>query len=177
MTKKVFLKILLPTVVIIIIGLLFYVGLHIKWANFFSPGELSIAHAKLDSSANCQACHTKGKQLESGKCLVCHEEIKEKKKLGRGLHSNASEECVDCHSEHHGRESNIAYFDLENFDHSRTGWKLEGLHNDLKCGTCHKKETYLLDKTECIDCHEDIHEGENGDDCAECHSQHTFKME
>ena len=177
MAKKFFLKILLPTVVILIIGLLFYEGLHINWSHFFSPGKLSIAHAKLDLSGDCQACHTKGKQLDIGKCLACHEKIKEKKELGRGLHSKASGTCLHCHSEHHGREYNVAYFDLKNFDHSITGWKLEGLHNDLKCETCHKKDTYLLDKTKCIDCHEDIHEGENGDDCGECHSQHTFKME
>jgi len=82
-----------------------------------------------------------------------------------------------CHSEHHGLESNIAYFDLENFDHSRAGWELEGIHDRLKCVVCHKKDSYLMDKKNCIDCHQDIHEGENGDDCAECHSQDTFEME
>ena len=172
-------KIFLAIVVIIIIGFLFYIGFHFKWSKLFSPGELSTAHAELDMSGDCQACHTKGKQLDWAKCLGCHEEIKEKKDLGSGLHSLASEECLDCHSEHHGRETNIAYFDLEDFDHSRAGWKLEGIHSALKCLACHKKDTYLLDKTNCVDCHQDqdIHEGENGDDCAECHSQDTFRME
>ena len=177
MIKNIFLKIFLPLVLLIIIGFLFSRYFHFRWSKLFSPGQLSEAHSTLDESGDCQACHTKGNRLDNDKCLGCHEEIKEKRESGLGLHSRASEECLDCHSEHHGLKCNIAYFDAENFDHSRAGWKLEGIHNELKCGTCHRKETYLLDKTRCIDCHQDIHEGENGDDCAECHSQDTFKME
>ena len=173
MIKRVFLSI----IVIIAIGFLTYKGLETRWPKLFSPGQLSAAHAKLDLSGDCQACHTKGKQVDNGKCLGCHKEIKERRDSGSGLHSLASEECLVCHSEHHGLESNIAYFDHHNFDHSRAGWELEGIHDRLKCEVCHKKDSYLMDKKNCIDCHQDIHEGENGDDCAECHSQDTFKME
>jgi len=174
MKKKYFLSLLLFSIIILF---LFYTGLHIRWSRMLSPGALSLAHAELDLSEDCQACHTKGKQIENGKCLECHGEIRDKMDLGLGLHGLASEECLDCHSEHHGEETNIAYFDKENFDHTKTGWLLEGRHRLLKCEACHIKGTFLLDKTECAHCHQDFHEGEYGNECAECHTQDTFRME
>ena len=172
--KKYLLSLIL---LIIIIVILFYIGFHIRWSKMLSPGALSLAHAELDLSGNCQACHTKGKQIDNSKCLDCHEEIRDKMDLDLGLHGQASEECLDCHSEHHGLETNIAFFDKENFDHTKTGWLLEGRHILLKCEACHTRDTFLLDKTECIHCHQDFHDGEYGKDCAECHNQDTFRME
>ena len=115
-------KYLLPLLLLIIIlVVLSYVGLQIRWSKMLSPGELSLAHAELDLSEDCQACHTKGKRIDNGKCLDCHEEIREKMDLDLGLHGHASEECLDCHSEHHGLETDIAYFDKENLDNNRKG--------------------------------------------------------
>ena len=174
MIKKYFLSLLL---FILIMACLFYIGLHIKWSKMLAPGALSLAHAELDLSEDCQSCHTKGKQIDYDKCLDCHEEIRDKMDSKSGLHGIASEECLDCHSEHHGPEANIAYFDEANFDHTKTGWLLEGRHRLLKCEACHLKDTFLLDNTECVHCHQDFHEGEYGQDCAECHNQDTFRME
>ena len=174
MTKKYFLSLLS---FIIIIVFLFYAGSHIRWSKMLSPGALSSAHAEQDLSEDCQACHTKGMQVDNEKCLECHGEIKDKMDLDSGLHGHAADECLDCHSEHHGEEANIAYFDRENFDHTKTGWVLEGRHRLLKCEACHIEETFLLDKTDCSYCHQDFHDGEYGNDCAECHNQDTFRME
>ena len=170
-------KILLPIISIIILGLLFYKGSQMRWAKLFSPGELSLAHAELELSGECDACHTKGKKLDTQKCFECHDDINNLRKSGSGLHGQELEPCLDCHSEHHGRNSDIAYFDMTNFDHRKVGWPLEGMHKKLRCDVCHESDSYLLTKTACIDCHADIHEGENGKDCAECHHQDSFKVE
>jgi hypothetical protein len=172
-------KVLLPLISVIILGLLFYKGLKVRWANLFSPGALSSVHAELDKTGKCDACHTKGKQLETAKCLDCHKEIKEKRQAGSGLHGREKDACFACHSEHHGREADIAFFNKDAFDHSKAGWALEGMHKKLRCEACHQEKSYLMAGTECFDCHheQDVHWGENGKDCAECHNQDTFKLE
>ena len=96
-------------ILIFLIGiiLVFCIGSRVKWANLFSPGELSRAHEEFDESGDCGVCHVKGKQLDDSKCLGCHEEIKEKIDAGRGLHAHTSEDCFYCHSEHHGKDYNF----------------------------------------------------------------------
>ena len=169
--KKIFGLIILS----IIITLALYMAFHIEWSRAFSPGALSKAHKDFDHLAQCKACHAKGRKLDNGKCLACHEEIGRRIKKSSGLHARISHECSGCHSEHHGREYNPIHFDKETFEHNTTGWQLEGIHALLRCTTCHLKNTYLLDTIECVHCHQDIHEGENGQDCGECHNQDSFE--
>lgn len=172
-------KVLFSLLSIIILGSLFYKGLQTKWANLVSPGELSLSHAKIDKSGNCNACHARGKQIDTEKCLACHKEIKEKRETHSGFHGKTTKECINCHTEHYGRSTDITYFDEKHFDHSVTGWKLEGIHKKLQCQTCHGKKNYLMVSGECVHCHQsdDIHHGENGRDCVECHNQDSFKVE
>lgn len=162
---------------IIIIFLLLYGVFQIRWSNLFSPGELSVAHAEFDKSGDCGACHTRGMRLDNGKCLDCHEEIKGETVKEYGLHGRASTECSLCHSEHHGREYNLSYLDIETFDHSTTGWSLDGVHDLLKCEACHSKDSYLLEMHECVFCHEDIHLGQLGPECHRCHDAESFEIE
>lgn len=161
---------------ILIIVFVIFLCVSVKWSKLFSPGELSSAHAQLDDSGQCNACHTRGKQLDWEKCLGCHKEIKTKADKKQGIHGTASRDCILCHSEHHGRELKTYYLDKETFDHSRTGWKLEGLHALLKCEACHLNGSYSLDKTECVHCHHDIHLGQLGTQCAKCHNAETFNI-
>lgn len=158
-------------------ALAFYTCFNIRWSVMLAPGDLSLAHAEQDLSEDCQACHTKGKQIDNAKCLECHVEIQDKMDLNRGIHDNSATDCLNCHTEHHGKETNIAYFDMEHFDHAKTGWLLEGRHRLLICEACHLNDSFLLNKTDCIHCHKDFHEGEYGNDCSECHNQDSFRME
>ncbi|MGA1824369.1 MAG: hypothetical protein ACMUIP_06860 [bacterium] len=167
-------KVLLMIAFIIALLGSFYIASHIGWSRAFSPGLLSKAHEDLDTSSECNACHTKSQGLDNGKCLSCHETIKLKIKGGKGLHARVSHECSQCHSEHHGRGYKQIHFNKDNFDHNTTGWQLKGIHSLLKCTTCHQDNTYLLDKTDCVHCHKDVHKGENGTDCGECHNQNSF---
>ena len=63
---------------IILIVFIFYLGFKVKWSKLFSHGVLSEAHEEMEKSGECNACHTKGQKLDFDKCLVCHNEIKEK---------------------------------------------------------------------------------------------------
>jgi hypothetical protein len=179
-------KVLFSFLSIIILGSLFYKELQIKGANLISPGKLSLSHAQIDKSGKCDACHTRGKQIDTEKCLACHKEIEERKETHSGFHGKTTKECINCHTEHYGRSTDITYFDEKHFDHSVTGWTLEGIHKKLQCQACHSKKNYLNGKknylmvsAECVFCHQkdDIHHGENGRDCAECHNQDSFKVD
>ena len=86
--------------IIAFIVFIFYLGFKITWSKLFSHGVLSEAHEELEKSGECKACHTKGQKLDIEKCLLCHEEIKEKIEANSGLHAKTSKECANCHSEH-----------------------------------------------------------------------------
>ncbi|MGA1839459.1 MAG: hypothetical protein ACMUIU_02450 [bacterium] len=160
---------------IVLIIFVFYLGFKVKWSKLFSHGVLSEVHKELEKSGECNACHTKGQKLDFDKCLLCHEKIKEKIESNSGLHAKASKECVNCHSEHHGESYNLIHLDIERFDHNSTGWPLNGKHALLRCTVCHSKESYLLDKNRCRDCHYDIHLGQLDTDCDKCHNEENFK--
>lgn len=155
-----------------------------------SPGDLTQSHADLEGISNCTQCHELGKQVSSAKCLECHEDIKELITADRGLHAHPdtrSKDCFSCHSEHHGRKFDMVRFNQDNFDHSLTGYDLEGQHDAIECRDCHKKEfieeqeissrdgTFLGLSTDCVACHDDFHQGTLGEDCASCHNLEAFR--
>ncbi|MGA1867528.1 MAG: hypothetical protein ACMUJM_03165 [bacterium] len=168
-------KFVLIFLIIIIISL-FYAAFHIRWIRLFSPGALSYAHENFDKEGKCDACHTQGKRLDNKKCLDCHTMIKIKYEASSGLHGNKEKMCSDCHSEHHGKNYDLAYFDIASFDHSTTGWALGGKHDLLRCEACHKGDSYLLDDRSCIDCHKDVHLGQLGKECNTCHKVDSFNV-
>lgn len=164
------------------------------WAQL-SPGELHKSHAFLEGVTNCTKCHSSGKKITSQKCLACHTILKERIEAGKGLHANPEyKNCVDCHSEHHGRNFKLIYWEKgqENFDHTLTGYPLEGGHTKLKCNQCHKPEfqvikSVLLEKKKdlnktllgldkaCLNCHIDEHRSQLSQDCLSCHVMEAWK--
>ncbi len=156
----------------------------------FSPGPLTNAHADLEGNFNCTQCHEVGNQVSSTKCLDCHKELKERVDRDLGYHSSKEvkgKECIECHSEHHGRNFEMYRIDEESFDHDLTGYPLEGGHQQVDCKECHKrdfitvpsarklKNTYLGLGLECINCHDDWHQGTlSYNDCAACHNVDAF---
>lgn len=119
------------------------------------------SHAKL----NCKQCH-RGEQLEQvagTACIDCHQ--------NDDTHlAQRGEQCGDCHSENTWSEST--------FNHSRaTDFPLKGKHRELACESCHRRSTATdTPSNECIDCHrsQDIHEGNQGENCARCHSDSSW---
>jgi hypothetical protein len=155
-----------------------------------SPGDLADVHAYLEGISNCTKCHVLGDKVSNEKCLQCHVELKSQVDLGRGYHSSIQvkgKQCVTCHNDHHGRKFQIIRFNKETFDHSLTGYKLQGAHAKKGCSDCHKpalitnpkiknkKYTYLGLGTSCSNCHTDYHQNTLPSLCENCHGNDSFK--
>lgn len=155
-----------------------------------SPGDLVRNHAHLEGMSNCTKCHTLGKKVSDEKCLACHLEIKVRIEQKRGYHASAEIEgksCASCHNDHHGRNFQIIRFNTEKFDHRLAGYPLEGAHDGKSCKDCHnadfirdsnlkkKAGTFLGLNTECLNCHQDYHQGTLSANCKECHGMKSFK--
>lgn len=176
--------------IIFILLLLFFNVLMFNALAQISPGELCEAHAHLEGMSNCTLCHVLGDKVTDQKCLDCHKEIKSRIDQKKGYHASSeigTKQCINCHSDHHGRKFDIVHFKTENFNHKLTGYALEGKHTEKKCEDCHKKEnisdadikkkkfTYLGLGTECLSCHEDYHQKTLSSNCLNCHDYQEFK--
>jgi hypothetical protein len=62
------------------------------------------------------------------------------------------------------------------FDHSATGFPLNGMHRSLDCRECHPDLVFRETPRECSACHIDPHNGELGGDCARCHTPVSFTI-
>jgi len=155
-----------------------------------SPGDLAKPHAHLEGLSNCTKCHILGEKVSNDKCLECHTELKQRIDKQKGYHSSTDvkgKECVKCHNDHHGRNFEMIRFDTENFNHSLTGYQLEGAHARKDCEECHKSEfitnqeikkkdyTFLGLNTSCLSCHNDYHQKTLDTDCASCHDFEAFQ--
>jgi hypothetical protein len=125
------------------------------------------------ASADCLLCHKKMQQngletqkfkgLSYGKCTSCHKDV----------HSNKfGQNCTQCHSE-------VSFHQIKginNFNHTRTNYPLEGKHQAVACASCHKSGyTKEIRYNLCANCHTDYHKKQfavqgRSPDCAECHS-------
>lgn len=117
-------------------------------------------------NTECEACHdTQAFGETAGDCVACHRED--------DSHNGVfDDDCKSCH--------NPVAWDLWLFDHNtRSDFKLEGAHVDVRCNDCHRGPLTSMRKTggRCADCHrsDDIHDGEFGSDCGRCHGPESFK--
>lgn len=174
-----------------LLAALFVLPLHAQ----LSPGELHQSHAFLEGLKNCTRCHSSGNRISPDKCLACHVALKERIQANQGLHARQEyRNCVDCHSDHHGRNFEMIFWKggQENFDHSQTGYPLEGAHARQECRACHRgehiagkarlleqkislKRTFLGLNRDCLSCHVDEHRGQVGKECLNCHEMEKWK--
>ena len=165
-----------------------------------SPGPLAKAHQSLNGSSNCLKCHAVSTSSPSFRCIECHREIGDELQQHKGLHATFSQSgplgsaCVKCHSDHNGENFALLHWDPtpKGFDHSRTGYLLDGKHAGVGCRSCHTaqhisaparallsakdlKRTWLGLSSNCLTCHEDKHQGRFGTNCAQCHSTVDWK--
>lgn len=123
---------------------------------FVSPGPLAEDHAHLESLTQCLECHEPGAGVTADRCTACHERVGEQLKTGKGFHADKSA-CGTCHPDHRGRDAALTRIEgLEDFDHSVTGFPLDGAHVDADCEACHTEEGEWtgLEPT-CHTCHRD----------------------
>jgi len=165
-----------------------------------SPGPLARAHQSLDGGSNCTKCHTVSTRSPSFRCTDCHKEIANELQQNRGLHATFPRSsiegaaCIKCHSDHNGADFQMVHWNPTpgGFDHSKTGYNLDGKHVGVGCRACHTAQhipaqaralltTKDLNRTwfgltpGCLNCHEDKHQGRLGTDCARCHSTLGWK--
>ncbi len=123
---------------------------------FVSPGPLAQDHAHINGLMQCIECHEPGTGITAERCTKCHEWVGEQLETGEGFHHDKTE-CASCHPDHRGRDAALTDLKaLEAFDHSVTGFPLEGGHADAECEACHEEEGEFtgLDPT-CHTCHRD----------------------
>lgn len=144
------------------------------------PGKVIEGHAK--NEKECTSCHERfSKGTQAKLCLDCHDKVAGDITARKGYHGRSphvrDKACSVCHTDHKGRDAIIVLLDRELFDHSHTDFALDGAHRRAQCSTCHKEEKAWRDAPGlCIDCHreQDVHKGEFGEKCADCHSSSTW---
>jgi hypothetical protein len=85
-------------------------------------------------------------------------------------HGRFHGECALCHGAEGWSPAKIS----PRFDHARFGFALEGAHAAAGCRACHASLDFSQEKTTCVSCHQDAHQGELGLDCARCHTPRSF---
>jgi hypothetical protein len=165
-----------------------------------SPGPLAKAHSFLDGPTQCTECHEISFGGAQFKCLECHKEIATRLAAHEGYHASlfpkgaTGKDCVTCHSDHNGRDFDLIHWvpSKQQFDHSKTGYPLEGKHAGLACNECHNAQgippsqrasilvkdlnrTFLGLSNECVSCHADQHHGQLGTKCENCHIETSWK--
>ncbi len=113
----------------------------------------------------CNNCHVDTRYTQTPtNCISCH--INNDDHEGR-----FGTDCATCHTEESWTP--IA------FDHSQySEFLLKGKHEIIECEACHTSTSpSQVVATACIDCHVsiDIHRGQNGSDCATCHTEAGWK--
>ncbi len=83
-------------------------------------------------------------------------------------HKNMSMRCTVCHTTENWKRIH--------FDHSTTGFDLEGQHKMLKCRSCHDIKDFSAVSSDCADCHTDFHQGRLYHDCSLCHTPKNWVL-
>jgi hypothetical protein len=79
-------------------------------------------------------------------------------------------DCETCHNTRNWRDWD--------FDHNKTGFKLQHGHAGLQCIDCHTTQvTKIGQSAGCASCHSnvDTHNGAYGEKCGQCHSDATWR--
>ena len=76
--------------------------------------------------------------------------------------------CEGCHS--------VEGWRRVTFDHSKTGFPLDGRHITTSCRACHGSSQDFTEPvaTSCAACHRDVHLGEFGTRCSSCHDPSSW---
>ncbi|WP_319592237.1 hypothetical protein [uncultured Draconibacterium sp.] len=79
-------------------------------------------------------------------------------------------DCLDCHT----TEGWTFTEATARFSHDLTDFVLEGQHTVADCKACHTTLVFSEAKSNCIDCHNDMHNNTVGLDCSRCHDSQSW---
>lgn len=165
-----------------LLGLVFALGPATVWAqtleSALSPGPLTRSHAKVEN--DCAECHVRFKPGgQDGRCVACHKDVGKDIQDRSGLHGRQPQQvCRSCHTDHRGRDMNIAPLDQKAFDHKLTDYVLKGKHVSVECKSCHVAgKKFSAAPSDCLSCHrkDDKHKGSLGLECGNCHTERNWK--
>lgn len=134
-------------------------------ANIVSQNDAEFDHSLTDfellgahENVACEGCHEPGMPRSDTptQCIGCHRDD--------DIHEESlGENCASCHNSNDWQQTH--------FDHSNTIFRLTGAHTKAPCQACHVSTNFSDVGTSCVSCHEsdDIHEGQNGTQCGNCH--------
>lgn len=150
-------------------------------AGFLSPGDVTRAHAPNEN--NCFSCHAaNGQGVDANLCMDCHDTVRQQVRQGLGFHADKGNTCESCHKDHRGRDFNPIPRGFESdFDHSTTGFPLNGSHRRADCEDCHTEPgKYTGLQSTCVSCHEEPHGAEKSSrdllaSCDQCHNETEWK--
>lgn len=145
-----------------------------------SPGPLIRGHAKVEDK--CASCHVRfDRAAQDALCLDCHKDVAADLKARTGLHGRQQppKACRSCHTDHKGRDMQIAPLDKKGFDHRQTDWPLRNAHAKVAdCAACHVAGKRWREAPQaCVACHrnDDVHKGSLGAQCADCHADTRWR--
>jgi hypothetical protein len=149
--------------------------------SIMAPGKVITGHVKVEDE--CKQCHVKfDRKAQDGLCMGCHKDVGSDVRGKAGFHGRLSDTtCRSCHTDHKGRDAQVAPVDKKNFDHRKTDFVLHGKHEKAECVKCHVAgKKYREASLECSVCHKKDddtkgHKGALGTKCADCHSESSWK--
>ena len=163
-----------------VLGLLAQASAAQSLEGVLMPGKLIAGHAKLEN--DCSQCHVRfDRAAQDRLCLDCHKPVAADLRGKLGHHGRIdAHPCRSCHTEHKGREADIAPLDAARFDHRLTDFPLRGAHAapSLECASCHKaRAKHREAPADCVACHrkDDKHKGSLGPKCGDCHTEANWK--
>lgn len=101
--------------------------------------------------------------------LVCQQVVGQQSPHG----SQLKEDCSVCHTSN-GWKVDLVTF---RFDHTTTGFELDGQHHQINCRQCHTSLVFKEVQGRCVACHQDVHQQTVGDDCSRCHTSSNWIVE
>ncbi|MFY0598869.1 MAG: cytochrome c family protein [Cyclobacteriaceae bacterium] len=151
-------------------------------APFFDHDETNYPLEGQHVEVDCKECHpittrnsTEFQEftgLPFNDCVACHEDPHESQLPG---------DCKQCHSVE-GFEVFLGQTEPR-FDHNQTKFEIRGSHTEVACFECHTPDLEAriilqdqngIGQNDCVSCHEDVHEGKFGQDCAQCHNETSW---
>lgn len=172
---------ILQVVCVILLSLSSSVAFSAGLEKLLMPGRVIEGHADIED--DCKACHdADSDQATASLCTSCHEDIGADRQSQSGFHgrfpASQRNECVLCHTDHEGRNTDIVAMNSGLFDHRWTDFALDGAHISVACGDCHDADKrYRVTPLSCVGCHkkDDVHGGGLGQNCNSCHSTSNWQ--